>query len=584
MEIPHTTVDPSNPLYFHPSDHPGMILVSKFFDGNGYGAWKRVMCWKRAMSIALSANNKLGFINNTVPMPTYILPSGKAQNLWNELNSRYGHASGARDELNAVNSIPSCTYGAAHAFAKREEDQRLIQFLVGLNPSHDMIRSNILMMQPLPSIDRANGILIQDEKQREIHTTTTDFTASSASMHANTGGPVSGGTGENRRTLVCTHCKRNGHSVSKCYKLTGFPKDYKFAKGKKFANLVEEQRQSDQKHSDQQGITQQQYHDLMVLLQQNKLQPGTSNTFAANNATTINHDSFRGPFLKSHLVLGDMLNGLYLLEAIKNFADSSFLFNKTCNSVVTVETWHNRLGHLPVYKLKQLSFISNSSFKSIEHCDICSKARQHKFPILISSTSTSKIFELIHIEVWGPYHIATYNGFRYILTIVDDYSRTTWTHLLSTKSNAFSIIQSFIEMVSNQFGTTVKCIRSDNAFELGTGLVQRAYLLSKGIIHQTTCVAVSQQNGIVERKHKHLLETSRALMFQSKLPVQFWGDYILTATHLINRFLTEILNNKTPYEVLTRKLPSYAHMKSFGCLAYASTLSHSNNELFLVFF
>ncbi|XP_076933580.1 uncharacterized protein LOC143599538 [Bidens hawaiensis] len=246
----------------------------------------------------LRPKNKLGLINNTVPMPANqthlafwqscndmviswilntlnhyirdsVLYAETTQTLWNELNSRYGQASGARvyqlqknlfqisqgssdiatyfakmksywDELNAVNSISSCTRGAAHAFAKREEDQRLIQFLVGLNPNYDMIRSNILMMQPLPSIDHAYGILIQVEIQREIHTTATDFTTSSASMHDNTGGPVSGGTRENRRTLVCTHCKRNGHSVSKCYKLIGFPKDYKFFKGKKFVNLAED--------------------------------------------------------------------------------------------------------------------------------------------------------------------------------------------------------------------------------------------------------------------------------------------------------------------------------------------------------
>ncbi|XP_076941309.1 uncharacterized protein LOC143610822 [Bidens hawaiensis] len=198
-----------------------------------------------------------------------VLYAETAQSLWNELNSRYGQDGGARvyqlqknlcqisqgssdivtyfakmksywDELNVVNSIPSCTCGASHAFAKREEDQRLIQFL------------------PLPSIDRAYGISIQDEKYREIHTTTTtDFTASSASIHANTGGPVSSGTGENMRNLVCTHCKKNEHSVRKCYKLIGFPKDYKFAKGKKFANLAEEKGQKDQKHYDQQGITQQ---------------------------------------------------------------------------------------------------------------------------------------------------------------------------------------------------------------------------------------------------------------------------------------------------------------------------------------
>ncbi|XP_076934250.1 uncharacterized protein LOC143600440 [Bidens hawaiensis] len=199
MEVPNTsliqniTIDSLNPLYLHLSNHPGMILVSKYFDGNGFGAWKR------ATTIALSAKNKIGFINNTVNMPTNqpylallkrcndivkswilntlnhdirdsVLYAETAQILWNELNSRYSQANSARDELNAINSIPSCACGAAHAFAKREEDQRLIQFLVGLNPSYDMIRSNILMMQPLPSIDNAYGILIQEENtERNPH-------------------------------------------------------------------------------------------------------------------------------------------------------------------------------------------------------------------------------------------------------------------------------------------------------------------------------------------------------------------------------------------------------------------------------
>lgn len=124
----------------------------------------------------------------------------------------------------------------------------------------------------------------------------------------------------------------------------------------------------------------------------------------------------------------------------------------------------------------------------------------------------------------------------------------------------------------------IKCIRSDNAFELGSGTTQSTYFLAKGIIHQTSCVGVPQQNGVVERKHKHLLETARALLFQSNLHVSFWGDCVLTATHLINLFPTSILDNKTPFEILFAKPPTYSHLRSFGCLCYASTIKNGRDK------
>lgn len=79
----------------------------------------------------------------------------------------------------------------------------------------------------------------------------------------------------------------------------------------------------------------------------------------------------------------------------------------------------------------------------------------------------------------------------------------------------------------------------------------------------------------MERKHKHLLETTWALHFQSKLPVRFWDDCLLTACYLINRFPLVPLNNKTPYEVLLQHKPNFEHLKAFGCLCFASTPQHN---------
>ena len=79
------------------------------------------------------------------------------------------------------------------------------------------------------------------------------------------------------------------------------------------------------------------------------------------------------------------------------------------------------------------------------------------------------------------------------------------------------LIGAFVKMANTQFSAKVQTIRSDNALELGLNREAIEYVMSKGIIHQTDCVGTPQQNGVVERKHKHLLETSRSLLFHSGL-------------------------------------------------------------------
>ena len=100
------------------------------------------------------------------------------------------------------------------------------------------------------------------------------------------------------------------------------------------------------------------------------------------------------------------------------------------------------------------------------------------------------------------------------MNIVDDDSRYTWIFLLKQKSEVVKVLEHFVIFVQTQFETTIKIIRSDN----GTEFVMTNFIVSKRIIHQTSCVNTPQQNSIVERKHGHLLDVARALMIQSHLP------------------------------------------------------------------
>ncbi|KAH9669827.1 retrovirus-related pol polyprotein from transposon RE2 [Citrus sinensis] len=104
----------------------------------------------------------------------------------------------------------------------------------------------------------------------------------------------------------------------------------------------------------------------------------------------------------------------------------------------------------------------------------------------------------------------------------------------------------------------------------------RSFFQDHGVVFQTSCVYTPQQNGVVERKHCHILQVARALKFQAHLPTQFWGECALTAVHIINRLPSLVISFKTPYNLLYSKPPSFFHLRVFGCLAYATNVHTSH--------
>jgi len=165
-------------------------------------------------------------------------------------------------------------------------------------------------------------------------------------------------------------------------------------------------------------------------------------------------------------------------------------------------------------------------------------------------------------------------GFRYFLTIVDDYSRYTWVILLHNKSEVRPHIINFTVFVQNHFKTNIKTIRTNNGVEFAMS----NFYASKGITHQTSCVYVPQCH-FVERKHQHILNVTRALLFQANLPPIFWEFVVNHVVFLINYIPTPLLNNITPHEQLSGKPYDISFLKVFCCLCYASTITAHRKKL-----
>lgn len=151
---------------------------------------------------------------------------------------------------------------------------------------------------------------------------------------------------------------------------------------------------------------------------------------------------------------------------------------------------------------------------------------------------------MIHSDIWGPSRINNVSGARWLLTFIDADTWITWLFLLKEKSEVGENFQYFKNMIQTQFQEKLQVLRIDNGRFFHSNL--GSYLSEHGIIHQSSCVDTPQQNGMAERKSKHLLEVARSLMLSSHVPKQFWGEAVLTATYLINRMPSGVLNFQTP--------------------------------------
>ncbi|CAN6679030.1 unnamed protein product [Malus baccata var. baccata] len=259
--------NPNHPLYLHHSDQPGAVLVHQPLVEDNYSTWVQ------SMTMALTVKNKLGLVDGTVEKPTEdkheelqqwnrcnnlvktwllgsmskeisssVIHCKDARQMWLDLQERFSHVNivqlfhieneihgcvqgnmtvssyftklkGLWDERDVLCSIPACSCDTKKEIISYVETQKTMKFLMGLNDSYSTVRSNTLLLEPLPTVNKAYSLVLRHERQAEV-STGKHLSQPEAAVFA-----VKNGGRENEQedgNLRCGKCNKTNHTTKHC--------------------------------------------------------------------------------------------------------------------------------------------------------------------------------------------------------------------------------------------------------------------------------------------------------------------------------------------------------------------------------
>lgn len=238
--------------------------------------------------------------------------------------------------------------------------------------------------------------------------------------------------------------------------------------------------------------------------------------------------------------------------------------------------WHQRFGHVGCDSLRELvkhEMVDGMQLKKLDDdvvvCEPCLSGKIVQLPFTPSvERRSSRPLELIHSDVCGAIKPVTWDGKRYMVSFIDDYSHFTVVFLLESKDQVFERFQDYEALVTARFGSKIARLRTDNGGEYANDEM-REFCRNKGIAMEFTVPHTPQQNGVSERMNRTLMERARAMLAESGFEKEMWGEAVYTATYLTNRCPTSAVEKKiTPYELWNGRKPDVKKLRVFGSAAY----------------
>ncbi|GKD73556.1 retrovirus-related pol polyprotein from transposon TNT 1-94, partial [Tanacetum coccineum] len=236
--------------------------------------------------------------------------------------------------------------------------------------------------------------------------------------------------------------------------------------------------------------------------------------------------------------------------------------------------WHQHLSHLNFDTINDLArndlVTGLLKFKyHKEHlCPSCeqgnSKMASHP-PIPVPNSKQR--LHLLHMDLYGPIRVESINGKRYVLVIVDDYSRYMWVYFLRSKDEAPEVIKTFLKKIQVLLQALVIIVRIDNVIEF-KNQVLKEYFDSVGISHQASSVRTPQQSRVVERRNRTLVEAARTMLIFSRASLFVWAEAIATACYTQNCSIIHRRFDKTSYELINGKKSDISFLHVSRALCY----------------
>ncbi|XP_015963386.1 uncharacterized protein LOC107487279 [Arachis duranensis] len=582
--------DPTSQYYIHPSENAGTPFIPIVLTPNNYGPWSRAMfvSWNNVASdlwrdlkhryyqgdkykIAKLQKDLFAMKQGGLDITSYYT---KMKSIWEDLRN-FRPIPHCRD----CDLICSCGLEVIRQYRREDYTTRLLR---GLNDQYSSVRLQLMLMNPMPDLDTAFSMLSQQERQFGEAPESKVFFNRAATEYPSFEDKSKGkgrgkgrGRGKGNRPQ-CTFCDRTGHTAGKVTDELG-------------QSNLSTTCQKEASEALKLDLTQFQKEAILKLLQGQdaQSQPHTAPQVIDTGAT--DHVSFDLNDFESHHPIPPI---------IVRMPDGT----QTVSNIIGTIRFSNQLHianilFIPIFDFKLISvskLTKNLKCQMLINDSLCEIQDQATLKRIGVAKCTDGLYTMDSKPIVGTSAFidsklshnsvvvatATLGNSATIVNKVDALWHSRLGHVpqhISCGHLGPVSTPSFNgkKYVQTQFGKTVKCFRSDN----GPEFALKSFYASNGILHHTSCVESPQQNGIVERKHQHILGTVRALIFHSSLPKCFWTYAVKHVVHLINIQPSHFLKNKVPFEIIFGTLANLSNLKIFGCLAYASTMVHGRTKL-----